>query len=67
MFLSASIVTEVGMILDARNLDHTMTNRFAVLTELQADRFDVLVYSREYHETLMKLIARTAMDIHELV
>lgn len=67
MDLMQTIVYEVADILDARELDHTMVNRFAVLTELQAERLDVFVYSREYWMMLTRMIIETAEDIRQLV
>jgi hypothetical protein len=67
MDLFPLIACEVGDILDARDMDHTMVNRFAILTELQAVRFDVFVYSNEYLDVLTRAIIGTALDIHELV
>jgi len=67
MDLQNLIVREVGDILDAREEDHTMTNRFAVLSDMQAARFDVFVYSHEYQDALRRMIIFTALDIHELV
>jgi len=67
MDLQNVIVREVADILDSRDQDHTMTNRFAVLSELHADRIDVMVYSHEYLDQLSRMIIFTALDIHELV
>ncbi len=67
MDLNKIIVLEVADIIDARELDHTLPNRFAVLTELQAARLDMLVYSHEYLKTLTQAIIFTALDIRELV
>ena len=67
MDLHQAIAYDVADILDAREQDHTLSNRFAVLTELQAFRMDVLVFSHEYLGAMTRAIVRTAMDIHELV
>lgn len=67
MDLHKIIVLEVADILDAREQDHTMVNRFAVLTELQAERLDMCVFSHKYLEMLTRTIIGTAQDIRYLV
>jgi len=67
MDLTKAIVLEVADILDARDQDHTLVNRLAVLNEMYAERTAVYVYGHDYLDLLIRAIIWTTLDIRELV